>query len=282
MTEDREAVIPGDDRAGARAAGLSPATLELWRRYWRRRDIASRNDLLLAYDPLVRQTVGRLPSTVRAAADEDDLYSFGVFGLIDAVERFDQDVDPVRFPGYANYRIRGAIFDELRRLDWLPRTMRRRLIAYRTAVDELSSTLGRTPAHTEVCESLELDDDARRGVGRAMAETRVVSLTTDLDPTDGPGGRERAMRDAHAGPEEFLLLAERRDDLEAAIERLSERQRQVICHRYFGGMSQHQIALKLRITPARVCQLEAAGLRALRKAFRAEPFAAMWLGESAS
>lgn len=242
--------------------------LKLWRRYWAKRDIVSRNALLLEYEPLVCRAVRHLPDAIRAAADDDDLYSFGLFGLIDAIEKCDENADPRRFCAYASYRIRGTIIDELRRIDWVPRSTRRLLVAYRTATDELSSTLGRTPRHAEVCASLQLSDDASLGVLQAASDSRIVSLNFGVDEDANPGQRvERAIEDDSIGPEDVLLLAERRADLSAAIARLSERQRQVIALRFLGGLTQRQIAAILDITTARVCQLESAALRALRKIF---------------
>ncbi|HLI15247.1 MAG TPA: sigma-70 family RNA polymerase sigma factor [Acidimicrobiales bacterium] len=253
-------VLPSSPRA-------QPDLAQLWRRYWDGRDPQARNRLLLAYEPIIHAVVVRLPAHIRATADAEDLHSFGVFGLIDAIEKCDEASDVARFPAYASYRVRGAIIDELRRLDWLPRTVRRRVAAYRTAFDELASELGRPPEHAEVLSSLDLDPRAGLHLLQDLESSRLVHLyqhgvSADVLARCWPVGKVGSDDDDE--PERRVLDAERSSSLRAAIERLVDRQRTVITLRYLSGLTQQQVAAVLGVTNARICQIEAAAMRKLR------------------
>src|SRR5580704_5901414 len=142
-------------------AAVNIADLErLWVQFWTRRDGELRNKLVVNYSGIVHTVASRLPANVRSNWSLDDLKSSGVLGLIEAVDRFEEGSQVSVFPAYAQQRIRGAIYDELRRLDWLPRTIRRRVITYRVAVDDLSSELGRMPDRSEVMKEMGVDASA--------------------------------------------------------------------------------------------------------------------------
>lgn len=241
---------------------------DLWSRFWATRDLPSRNLLLLAYEPVVDAVIARLPMSVRANAAPEDLHSFGLFGLVDAIDKCDEHSDTARFPAYASYRIRGAIVDELRRLDWLPRSTRLRMIAYRSTVDELSSELGRVPERGEVFASMGLDADA----GFSLLQDVDSAQLAHLEHGSNESGRttvhpliDRVRSSPEGEPEHELLAAERLSELRAALMELPERQRTVISLRYGSGRTQGQVASSLGVTTPRVCQIESAAIRNLRR-----------------
>lgn len=252
-------------------SALMPATVALWRRFWEVRDVDSRNELIVIYEPLVRKTVAKLPINIRAVADLDDLYSFGIFGLIDAIGKCNETRDLSRFPAYACYRIRGAIIDELRRLDWVPRSIRRQVTAYRNSEDALASELGRTPQHAEVIASLNLE--RRTGYHRLLDV--VLAQSSDWRP---PGEllhladslmNEPTTASERGDPADYVVRSEQHERLLEAIERLTERQRLVIRLRFGAGDTQQEIAKRLGVTTARVCQIEASAIHSLRRILRA-------------
>src|SRR5262245_65121204 len=132
-------------------------TLSLWREYRDSKDKALRDQLILRYSPLVKYVAGRLGSGLPAHIDDGDLVSYGLLGLISAIDRFDPDRD-IKFETYAIARIRGAIIDELRTLDWVPRSVRARARQTDRAIGELGAKLGRAPTDTEIA--------AKRGITR--------------------------------------------------------------------------------------------------------------------
>ncbi|MGZ4440199.1 MAG: sigma-70 family RNA polymerase sigma factor, partial [Gaiellaceae bacterium] len=121
----------------------------LWQEYRAKRDKAVRDRLILTYAPLVKYVAGRLGSSLPAHVDEGDLVSYGLLGLIGAIERYDPDRD-IKFETYAIARIRGAIIDELRALDWVPRSVRSRARQIERAIGELEAKLGRAPTDEEI------------------------------------------------------------------------------------------------------------------------------------
>src|ERR671937_518812 len=126
---------------------------ELWARYKKKRDEKAREQLVLAYSPLVKFVAGRMSSGLPAHIEESDLISYGLLGLIGAIERFDPDRE-IKFETFAVARIKGSIIDELRSLDWVPRSVRAKAREIEAAHAKLERTLGRTPTDEEVANEL--------------------------------------------------------------------------------------------------------------------------------
>ena len=175
-------------------------TSGLWQEYRKTGDRAVRDRLILTYAPLVKFVAGRLGSGLPAHVDEGDLVSYGLLGLIGAIERFDPDRE-IKFETYAIARIKGAIIDELRALDWVPRSVRARARDIERAIAELEKKLHRAPTDEEIA------SQARHDAGRAGGEPdRDLALLDRrarraLDGLRGrrPGRPDRHDR-GHAGP----------------------------------------------------------------------------------
>jgi RNA polymerase sigma factor FliA len=240
----------------------------LWQAFWQTRDRAARNDLILAYEPLVKLVVSRLPANVRTYWEVDDLRSFGLLGLVEAIDRWASDSPASRFPSYATKRVRGAIFDELRRLDWLPRTVRRRVITYRATVDNLSSELGRIPETSEVLHEMGTDGAAGEDVLAAVQSSQLLHLQHSVGSTTaGEDLRliDLIVSDRDFEPEPHVLRAEQFEEIRKAVTRLPERQRTVVTLHFLGGLTQEQIGLMLGVSNSRVCQIEATAIQTLRR-----------------
>jgi RNA polymerase sigma factor for flagellar operon FliA len=245
----------------------------LWARFWERPDTAARNELLLAYEPLVARVVSRLPSNVRNYWEVDDLHSFGVLGLVEAIDRWQVGSDISRFVHYAMKRVRGAIFDELRRLDWLPRTVRRRVISFRSTLDTLSSELGRTPATAEVIEQMGIDAQTSADVLSEVQSSQLLHLQHAVAGDDR--AEELCLVDLlpcdDEDPESRVLHKEQLARLRDAVTRLPERQRAAVTLHLLGGLTQKQIGAMLGVSNSRVCQIEASALATLRRLLAEEP-----------
>jgi RNA polymerase sigma factor for flagellar operon FliA len=240
----------------------------LWEKYWATRDRAERNDLILAYEPLVKLVVSRLPANVRTYWEVDDLRSFGLLGLVEAIDRWASDSPANRFPSYATKRVRGAIFDELRRLDWLPRTVRRRVISYRATVDSLSSELGRVPETSEVLHEMGADGAMGDEVLTAVQSSQLLHLQHSVGTTTA--GEELRLidlivSDREVEPEPHVLRTEQFEEIRKAVTRLPERQRTVVTLHFLGGLTQEQIGVMLGVSNSRVCQIEATAIQTLRR-----------------
>jgi RNA polymerase sigma factor FliA len=243
---------PVSDRAGA---GF------LWSSYFEGRTIEDRNRLVLFYAPLVKLVASRFASRLRSFQSVKELCSFGQFGLIDAIERFDPS-GGFQFATYATTRIQGAIIDELRRDDILPKRMRARVRTYQVARETLESELRHTPTLAEVAaylgttlaETVELDDHA------AMS-SYLVPLSV---AGDDPGGSMVGSGEPALEPSEGAELAAMRETVKAALLRITKRQRQVLVLHYLEGFQKSEIADALGIDRSRVTQLIHQGLRNLR------------------
>jgi RNA polymerase sigma factor FliA len=256
-----EAVAP-------RRYSFTGATYErMWEQYRRQPDQVHRNDLLLAYEPLVLMVVSQLSDAVRAYWERDDLASFGLIGLISAIDRFDDASAIERFPAYASMCIRGAIFDELRRLDWLPRGVRRHVTEYQAAADHLGHELGRTPASAEVLEAMGVTDAQRSDVMSGIRSSQLLHLDhiVEVENADGSVRLVETLTDEKsASPEDSVVGTSEIDELRKAVDDLPERQRLVVTLHLFHGFTFEQVGKQLGVTASRACQIESEALKSLR------------------
>ncbi len=239
----------------------------MWEEYRRQPDQVHRNDLLLAYEPLVLMVVSQLSDAVRAYWERDDLASFGLIGLISAIDRFDDSSVIERFPAYASMCIRGAIFDELRRLDWLPRGVRRHVTEYQTAADHLGHQLGRTPGSAEVLDAMGVSDSQRADVMSGIRSSQLLHLDhiVEVENADGSVRLVETLTDEKsASPEDSVVGTSEIDELRKAVDDLPERQRLVVTLHLFHGFTFEQVGRQLGVTASRACQIESEALKSLR------------------
>jgi RNA polymerase sigma factor for flagellar operon FliA len=239
----------------------------LWREFRKSGDRAVRDRLILTYGPLVKFVAGRLGSGLPAHVDEGDLVSYGLLGLIGAIERYDPDRD-VKFETYAISRIKGAIIDELRAMDWVPRSVRARARDIERAIAALEAKLHRAPTDEEIAAKLgittdELDDsliDISRSSIAALDELWTISsgsgdqiaLIDTIEDTSGPQ------------PSHALDQTELREALGEAIARLPEREKLVITLYYYEELTLREIGEVLGVTESRVSQLHTKAILRLK------------------
>ncbi len=249
---------------------------ELWRSYKNDGDERARERLVVAYSPLVKFIAGRMASGLPSHVDEGDLMSYGLLGLIGAIERFDLERE-IKFETFAVARIKGAIIDELRSLDWVPRSVRSRAREVERAHAALEAQLARSPTDEEMAEKMELTVDEFRDALLQIANSSVLALDdlwTFADP-DGGGGQISVLdtiQDPNAlDPESEAHTAELKDRLADAIESLPERERLVIALYYYENLTLREIGEVLGVTESRVSQLHTKSVLALRSRFQASP-----------
>ncbi|MEB3298269.1 MAG: FliA/WhiG family RNA polymerase sigma factor [Candidatus Sericytochromatia bacterium] len=237
---------------------------ELWSTFIRTGGSKEREQLIVHYMPLVRYVVGRLALTLPSTLDQDDLNGYGLIGLIQAVEKF-QPERGVKFETYAATRIRGAILDELRSQDWVPRSVRSRGREISEAMVRLEATLGRPATDDELARHMGL---SVQELGHAMARETSPFLSLDEMIQGSEDGQSLTwldtMPDERPGPAHILEEDEFRRELAAAIDRLPERERMVLALYYKEGLTLKEIGQVLGVTESRVCQIHTQAALRLR------------------
>lgn len=247
--------LAGDDVVDAHWADLKSTGAE-----------AAREWLIMHYAPLVSAVAGRVGLRLPSMVEHADLVSCGMFGLIDAIEKFEPG-RAVRFESYASSRIRGAIIDELRAMDWVPRSVRTKARAIDRAYGELEATLHRTPTETEIADKLEVSMDELRTAFSQLSTVNIVALDEMLGGEDRPGAislGDTLGDDRVADPAGSVETQETTYLLARAIEQLSERERMVVVLYYYEGMTLAQIGRALGVTESRISQMHTAAMQRLR------------------
>ena len=239
---------------------------DLWARYVDRRDTGLRDRLILHYAPLVKYVAGRVGSGLPAHVEQADLVSYGTFGLIDAITRFEPSRE-IKFESYAMSRIRGAIIDELRSTDWIPRSVRMKARQFERTVAVLESRLHRSPTEEEIADEMEMDvEEIRKFLGQ-LSLVNVVALDELLVDDEG-GSSPRlvdTLRDSSAlDPQAMAEHGEARQLLARAVEQLPEREKVVVSLYYFEGLTLADIGRVLGVTESRICQLHTKAVLHLR------------------
>ena len=234
----------------------------LWRQYAQTKDPAIRETLIVENAYLIKYVAGRLNIYFSANLEYDDLVSFGVFGLIDAIDKYDPNKG-VKFETYASLRIRGAIIDNIRELDWVPRSLRQKGKDLEKAYTDLEYELGRPPSDEETAEKLGLSmKDFSKFVNDASIST-LVSLEEvveqNSDYPDDPG-----FEDITENPVKQAEFNELKEMLAGEIDRLSEKEKTVITFYYFNELTLKEISEIMKVSESRISQLHTKAIAKLR------------------
>jgi RNA polymerase sigma factor for flagellar operon FliA len=272
-------VVPTQRRLASVPAPAAPSDVETydllevdpvdaaWREFKVTGDRLLRERLILHYAPLVTSVASRVGMRLPNTVEQADLVSYGMFGLIDAIEKYALD-RAVKFETYASARIRGAIIDELRAMDWIPRSVRTKARAVDRAYAELESELHRTPCEAEVAQRMEMGVGELRGVFTQLSTVNVAALDELLG-----AGSERSDKislidtlgdDRTPDPAGSFEAQETKFLLARAIEQLGEREKLVLVLYYYEGMTLAEIGRVLGVTESRISQMHTAAMLRLR------------------
>lgn len=236
----------------------------VWRRFRKTKDRRLRNQIVEAYLPLVRHNAEKIAGKLPAEVDQEDLVSAGVFGLMDAIQGFDL-ARGVKFETYCTQRIRGAMIDELRSMDWVPRLVRQRAQVFERAIQEMEVDLGRVPTNDEMAHKLSMDEKELERVRKDAAKVTVSSLSKKFAETDSHRDfLEVDVLPDHRGmnPMDQIL----RQDLRELISRgLSRAERLVLFLYYYEEMTMRDIGQTLDLSESRVSQMHTAVMKRLRE-----------------
>jgi len=245
---------------------VDDALAAIWHAFKSSGDVDARERLILQYAPLVKYVASRVATGLPASVDQADLVSYGMFGLIDALQKF----EPVRgnkFETYAIPRIRGAIIDELRAMDWVPRSVRFKQREIEKALADLESMLKRQPTEKELAERLGMSMHELHEVITQISFVSVLALDETVSVGADRGEKVSlvdTLADKGFDPSTGVESQETRGLLAAAINELSEREKIVVTLYYFEGLTLAEIGDILGVTESRVCQIHTKAVGVLR------------------
>lgn len=235
---------------------------KLWNEYAATKSSEVREQLILEYAPLVKLVAGRLSMYLGYNVEYDDLVSYGIFGLIDAIDKFDS-MKEVKFETYASLRIRGSILDQIRKMDWIPRTIRQKQKKIDAAMKEIETTTGRPATDEEIAQKLEISTDDFADWQSQMKITGVVSLNEFMESgSEIPAEQHNQHR--FEEPEEVIEKEELREVLGQALELLTEKEKKVILLYYYEDLTLKEISNVLEVSESRVSQLHTRALQKMK------------------
>lgn len=238
---------------------------KLLEEYARTKSPNIREKIILEYAPLVKVVAGRLSMYLGYNVEYEDLVGYGIFGLIDAIDKFDC-MKEVKFETYASLRIRGAILDQIRKMDWIPRTIRQKKKKIDTAIKEVEQNTGRNATEEEVAKALGISSEEYVEWQSQMKITGLVSLNEYMEQgSDVAQDYGRYTTARFDSPEESIEKEELTNVLGDALELLTEKERKVITLYYYEDLTLKEISNLLEVSESRVSQLHTRALQKMRK-----------------
>ncbi|MGC8764434.1 MAG: RNA polymerase sigma factor WhiG [Brevinematia bacterium] len=241
---------------------------ELWEKYSKTKDQKIRNYFIEKYAPLVKYVAGRVAMNVPNNVDFNDLVSYGVLGLIDAIDKFDPKRE-IKFKTYAVTRIRGSIFDQLRAIDWLPRSVRQKAKEIERAISDLEGKLGRSPTDEEIAEAMGLSLSDFHNLLLRVSGNSLISMDDSWFLNDGSDNAPLSIEETLESPDTYNPdIAAEKEEIKKIIARtlmdLPEREKQVLILYYYEGLTLKEIGAILNVTESRVSQLHTKAIMILR------------------
>lgn len=239
---------------------------ELWELYRKTQDPKIRDMFVKQYAPLVKYVAGKVAVGMPHNVDFDDLVGFGVFGLIDAINKFDPNKH-VKFKTYAVTRIRGAIFDELRSIDWVPRSVRQKSREIEETIHSLEASLGRSASDSEIASELGMDEDEFQKTMVKISGTSILSLN-DVWYTSDENDRISIVDSIESprslNPDNIVEKEEIKRVIVQAINELPEKEKKVLVLYYYEDLTLKEIGKVLEVTESRISQLHTKAILRLR------------------
>ena len=238
---------------------------KLWDAYRQKKTQETREQLIIEYAQLVKLVAGRLSMYLGHNVEYDDLVSYGIFGLIDAIDKFDLEKN-VKFETYASLRIRGAILDQIRKMDWIPRTIRQRQKKIDAVIKEVEQTTGRSATDEDIAMCLGISAEEYLDWQSQMKITGLISLNEYMDQgSDVSQDYSRHTTARFDGPEESVEKEELTKVLGEALELLTEKEKKVVTLYYYEDLTLKEISSILEVSESRVSQLHTKALLKMRK-----------------
>ncbi len=235
---------------------------KLWEDYAKCHSSELREKIIIEYAGLVKIVAGRLSIYLGYNVEYDDLVGYGTFGLIDAIDKFDYDKG-VKFETYASLRIRGAILDQIRKMDWIPRTLRQKQKRLDAAYQKMESLYGRVATDEEIAKELEITVEELENWQNQTKISNLVSLDEYME--QGEGHVESHTSEDFAQPQKIIEKQELKEILIKALEYLTEKEKKVIVLYYYEELTLKEISAVLEVSESRVSQLHTKALQKMRQ-----------------
>jgi len=239
---------------------------ELWQKYRKTKDPSIRETFIRQYAPLVKYVAGKVAMGMPHNVEFDDLVGYGVFGLMDAIDKYDLEKN-VKFKTYAVTRIRGAIFDELRQIDWVPRSVRQKTREIESAISTLEAQLGRTASDQEVAGALGMDESEYLKTIQKISGTSILSLNDvwfSGDENDKISIGDSIESPTSLNPDVVVEKDEIRRVIIEAINDLPDKEKKILVLYYYEDLTLKDIGRVLEVTESRVSQLHTKAILRLR------------------
>lgn len=237
--------------------------LKLWEAYQKNPSPDIREKIIIEYAPLVRVVAGRLSMYLGYNVEYDDLVSYGVFGLIDAIDKFDIGKE-VKFETYASLRIRGSILDQIRKMDWIPRTVRQKQKKIDEAIRNVESKTGKNAKDEDIAKELGVSQSELLTWQTQLKITNVVSLNEYVEQGTEPT-MDAKCNSQFTQPEDAIQQEELKQVLERALEQLTEKEKKVILLYYYEDLTLKEISNILEVSESRISQLHTKALGKMKK-----------------
>lgn len=236
---------------------------KLWDLYAKNKNPELREKIIIEYAPLVKLVAGRLSMYLGYNVEYEDLVSYGIFGLIDAIDKYDFNKN-VKFETYASLRIRGAILDQIRKMDWIPRSVRQKQKKIESAMSKLETEYGRAATDEEIARELDISTEELDTWNGQAKVSNIVSLEDFIEQ-----GNEIKMDASHNSqfeqPERVVEKAELARMLEKALDTLTEKEKSVVLFYYYEDLSLKEISRVLEVSESRVSQLHTKAIQKMKK-----------------
>ncbi len=236
---------------------------KLWEEYAKTRSDKLREQIIIEYVPLVKFVAGRLNLYLGYTVEYDDLVSYGVFGLIDAIDKFDFEKG-IKFETYASLRIRGAILDQIRKMDWIPRSVRQKQKQIENAVTKLEKEQGGKYKDKDIAKELGISLDEYRSWEGLANISNIASLDEFMEQGTESGVKE-FRNTVYVEPEQAVDREEIRQILMKALELLTEKEKKVVLLYYYEELTLKEVANVLEVSESRISQLHSKALEKMKK-----------------
>lgn len=237
----------------------------LWKKLKNNNEQEARKEIIEEYIPLVQYIAGRMAIHLPDMVEYDDLLSYGVFGLMDAVDKFELERN-IKFETYASTRIRGSIIDGLRSTDWIPRSVRAKAREVENQITSLENELGRSPSEIEIAAALDLPIEKYQETVTQIQKMPILSLDdpVTLEPGSNPTKLLDTINDRNAIIDQDLINSEIKQELATAIDTLNYNERTVLALYYYEGLTLKEIGHVLSVSESRVSQIHSKAIKTLR------------------
>lgn len=240
----------------------------LWIEYNHSKSAIIREQIIIEYVPLVKVVAGRLSVYLGSNVEYDDLVSYGIFGLIDAIDKFDYGKG-IKFETYASLRIRGSILDQIRKLDWIPRSVRQKQKAIDTAVKNLEKEIGPNFSDSDMAKELGITEDEYLNW---LSQTNISNISSIEDFLEQGNEVKASVSRSYARvePERVVEESELKEKLEEALEFLTEKEKKVVLLYYYEDLTLKEISRVMEVSESRISQLHSKALKKLKNALGSE------------